>query len=98
MKKIQTGDTAIVTAWKNKWAIAQVIRVNEDAVFLQWVNMVKKAKKQQWFIEKEWFIHISNVSLYDPTTKKPARVKIEEEKWQKVRRYVGSNTIVKKAA
>jgi large subunit ribosomal protein L24 len=98
MKKIQTGDTAIVTAWKNKWAIAQVIRVDEDSVFLKWVNIVKKAKKQQWFVEKEWSIHISNVSLYDPTTKKPARVKISEEKWKKVRLYVGSNTIVKKAA
>ncbi|MBP6256788.1 hypothetical protein KA405_03570 [Patescibacteria group bacterium] len=25
-------------------------------------------------------MHISNISLYDPTTKKPARVRIEEEK------------------
>ncbi len=97
MKKIQTGDTAIVNAWKHKWSVAQIIALDGDSVFLQGVNILKKAKKWQWFVEKEWAIHISNVSLYDPSTKKASRVTIVEEKWKKTRRYVSSKNIVKKA-
>ncbi len=98
MKKIQTGDTVIVTAGKHKWAIAPVIRVEEERVYLQGVNIVKKAVKKQWFIEKEASLHVSNVSAYDATTKKASRVKIGEEKWKKVRMYVTSGKVIKKAA
>jgi ribosomal protein L24 len=35
MKKIQTGDTVLVTTGKHKGAIAPVIRVAEDRVYLQ---------------------------------------------------------------
>lgn len=98
MKKIQTGDTVIVTAGKHKWAIAQIIRVQEDRVYLQGVNIVKKAVKKQWFVEKEASLHISNVSAYDATEKKPSRVRIGEEKGKKVRMYVTSGKVIKKAA
>lgn len=98
MKKIQTGDTVIVIAGKHKGAIAPVIRVQGDRVYLQWVNMVKKAVKKEWFIEKEASLHVSNVAVYDATNKKPSRVRIGEEKWKKVRLYVTSNKVIKKAA
>lgn len=98
MKKIQTGDTAIVTAGKHKGEIAEVIRVEEDHVYLKGVNVVKKATKKQWFVEKEAFIHISNVAVYDAATKKASRVRIGEEKGKKVRLYVTSGKQVKKAA
>lgn len=95
MKKIQTGDTVIVTAGKHKGAIAPVIHVTENRVFLQGVNKVKKAVKKQWFVEKEASIHISNVSAYDLWEKKASRVKIGEEKWKKVRIYVASGKVIK---
>ncbi len=98
MKKIQTGDTVIVIAGKHKGAVAQVIRVEEDKVTLQWVNIVKKAVKKQGFVEKEASIHVSNVAAYDAATKKPSRVKIGEEKGKKVRMYVTSGKVIKKAA
>jgi len=98
MKKIQTGDTVIVTAGKHKWAVAQIVHVAEDRVTLQGVNIVKKSVKKQWFVEKEAPMHISNVAAYDPTSKKASRVKIGEEKWKKVRMYVTSGKVVKKAA
>jgi large subunit ribosomal protein L24 len=96
MKKIQTGDTVIVTSWKHKGAVASVIRVVEDRVYLQGVNVVKKAVKKQWFVEKEASLHVSNVSAYDPIEKKASRVKIWEEKGKKVRILVTSGKVIKK--
>ncbi len=96
MKKIQTGDTVLVTTGKHKGAIAPVIRVAEDRVYLQWVNIVKKAVKKQWFVEKEASLHVSNVAIYDADNKKPSRVKIWEENGKKVRVYVTSGKVVKK--
>jgi len=86
--KIKKGDHVVVTAGKDKGASGTVIAAypKENRVVVQGVNMVKKNKKvdyqsggglrdskQGGIIHQEALIHVSNVQLVDPDTKKPAR-------------------------
>ena len=54
--------------------------MKEERVLVEGVNKVKKAIKKQgpttpgYFVEVERSIHVSNVAVIDPTTKKPSRV------------------------
>lgn len=87
MKKIQKDDKVIVISGKFKKTVATVEQVNwtEDTVVLKGVNVVKKAVKWQWFVEKTLPIHISNVMHYSEELKKPVRVSIKTVKGKKVR-------------
>jgi large subunit ribosomal protein L24 len=91
--KIKKGDHVIVTVGKDKGAEGTVIAAfpKEDRVLVGGVNMVKKHKKETnqgvrgakegGVITQEASIHVSNVQIVDPETKKPARVgyKINED-------------------
>ena len=94
--KIKKGDHVIVLAGKDKGATGTVIAAypDRDKVLVQGVNMIKKNKKvdyqsggglrdskQGGIIHQEALIHVSNVQLVDPDTKKPARAgyRIEED-------------------
>lgn len=87
MKKIQKNDKVIVISGKFKKTIATVESVDHEnnSVILQWVNVVKKAVKWQWFVEKTLPIHISNVNHYSEQLKKPVRVSIKTVKGKRVR-------------
>lgn len=65
MKKIKTGDTVKVITGKYKGKTAKVTSVAWDSVFLEWLNIVKRAKKQQWYQDKQLPINISNVAYQD---------------------------------
>ena len=90
--KIKKGDHVIVTAGKDKGAEGTVIAAfpKEDRVLVEGVNMVKKHQKenpqggagaQGGVITQEAPLHVSNVQIVDPDTKKPARVgyKVNED-------------------
>ena len=91
--KIKKGDHVIVTAGKDKGATGEVIAAypTRDKVLVEGVNMIKKNKKvtnqgvrgakEGGIVTQEAPIHVSNVSLVDPETKRPARVgyKINED-------------------
>jgi large subunit ribosomal protein L24 len=91
--KIKKGDHVIVLAGKDKGATGQVIAAypTRSKVLVQGVNMIKKNKKvtnpggrnanEGGIVTQEAPIHISNVALVDPETKRPARVgyKINED-------------------
>jgi len=91
--KIKKGDHVVVTAGKDKGATGTVIAAypDQNRVLVQGVNMIKKNKKvtNQGFrgakeggiVTQEAPIHVSNVQLVDPETKRPARVgyKINED-------------------
>jgi large subunit ribosomal protein L24 len=91
--KIKKGDHVIVTAGKDKGATGAVIAAypKQDRVLVQGVNMIKKNKKETnqgvrgakegGIVTQEAPIHVSNVQIVDPDTKKPARVgyKINED-------------------
>jgi len=81
MKLIKSGDDVIVTAGKDKGRRGKVARVMDDRLIVDGVNMVKKHAKGNpqmgdpgGIQEKEASIHISNVALFNPKTKKGGRV------------------------
>jgi len=91
--KIKKGDHVIVLAGKDKGVTGTVIAAypDRDKVLVQGVNMIKKNKKvtnpggraanQGGIVTQEAPIHVSNVQLVDPETKRPARVgyKVNED-------------------
>ena len=95
---IKKGDTVKVIAGKDKGAEGKVIQVlrDEQRVIVEGVNMIKKNTKVDYqgrrgakeggIVHQEALIHVSNVQLIDPETKKPARVgyRLDEDK-RKVR-------------
>jgi large subunit ribosomal protein L24 len=85
MAKIRKGDHVLVTAGADKGLEGTVILVypDKDKVLVQGVNMIKKntkvthqgvrGAKEGGIVHQEAPVHVSNVQLIDPETKKPAR-------------------------
>ena len=83
--KIKKGDRVIVIAGRDNGREGTVIAAYPDKqkLLVQGVNMIKKNTKVDYqgqrgakeggIIHQEAPIHISNVQLIDPDTKKPAR-------------------------
>jgi large subunit ribosomal protein L24 len=86
--KIKKGDHVVVVAGKDRGASGTVIAAYPDKqrVLVQGVNMIKKNKKvtnrsttgtgtkEGGITTQEAPIHVSNVQLVDPETKRAARV------------------------
>jgi large subunit ribosomal protein L24 len=84
--KIKKGDHVIVVAGRDRGREGTVIAAYPDRqrVLVQGVNMVKKntkvthqgvrGAKEGGIVHQEAPIHVSNVQVIDPATKKPARV------------------------
>ncbi len=84
--KLKTGDKVMVIAGVNKGKEGKIISVLGDKVVVEGVNVRKKHLKPKYnggngeIREVEAPIHISNVMLIDPKTKKPSRIKFEFDK------------------
>jgi large subunit ribosomal protein L24 len=86
MQKLKVDDEVIVLSGKDKGKTGKILVVNikKDTVLVKGINMVKKTMKgtneepQGRIFDKEAFLHISNVSLVSPKTKKATRVRIEK--------------------
>ena len=89
--KVKKGDTVLVTSGKDKGAKGKVIAAypKDQRVLVEGVNRIKKhtristtqrGAKSGGIVTQEAPIHVSNVALIDPETKKPARAgyRIEE--------------------
>jgi large subunit ribosomal protein L24 len=84
--KIKKGDHVVVTAGKDRGREGTVIVAypERQKVLVQGVNMIRKNTKVDYqgrrgakeggIVNQEAPIHISNVQVIDPDTKKPARV------------------------
>jgi large subunit ribosomal protein L24 len=94
--KIRHDDNVIVISGKDKGKTGKVIRVEpaRERVYVEGLNMIKRHQRpvagrpnlQVGVIEKEGPIHISNVALIDPKTKKPTRVGVtRNEQGKRVR-------------
>lgn len=100
--KIKSGDTVIVTAGDHKGSEGKVMKVlrEKNKAIVEGVNMVKKHEKpsaaspQGGITEKEAPIHISNLSLVDPTSGKATRVGVRMEDGKKVRFAKKSNQVL----
>ena len=98
MRKLKTGDKVVVVSGSNKGKEGKITKIVGDRVVVEGVNIVKKHLKPKnnngngEIIETEAPIHVSNVMLIDPKTKKPTKVKIEKDsKGKKVRLSKKSN-------
>lgn len=103
MRRIRKGDTVVVIAGKDKGRQGSVVKVfPNDRVLVEGVNMVKRHIKPNpnrgiagGIIEREAAIHVSNVMLFNPTTKKGDRVGFRTlEDGRKVRYFKSNNEVV----
>ena len=82
MEKIRKGDDVVVLAGKDKGKRGTVLgRSGAEHVLVEGVNRVKKHVKPNpvkgvvgGIIEKEMPLHVSDVALYNPATRKADRV------------------------
>lgn len=80
--KIKKGDTVVVTSGKDKGKEGTVIRAYpaDSKVLIEGVAVVKRHQRSRrpgsrgQIVEKPTPIHVSNVAIKDPKSKKPARV------------------------
>ena len=103
MHKIKKGDEVIVLTGKDKGRRGQVLNVIKNRkVLIENVNLVKKHQKGNpntgevsGIIEKEMPIHVSNVMLFNPITKKGDKVGFRIlEDGRKVRFFKSNNEVV----
>ena len=87
---IKKGDKVKIICGKNKNKESTVLKVirGEGRVIVKDINIVtrhhkKTAQSQSGISKKESPIDISNVSLIDPESKKPTRIKIKKGRWKK---------------
>ena len=73
MNKIRKGDEVVVIAGRDKGRRGTVIKVLEEKVLVENVNMVKRHTRpnpqkgmQGGIVEKEAPLHLSNVQLWNP--------------------------------
>ena len=82
MRRIRKGDDVVVLAGKDKGKRGNILRILvNDKVIIENVNVVKrhtKANPQRnvagGIVQKEMPIHVSNIALFNPVTKKADRV------------------------
>ena len=103
MNKIKKGDEVIVLTGKDKGRRGQVLNVIKNKkVLIENINLVKKHQKgnpntgeASGIIEKEMPIHVSNVMLFNPITKKGDKVGFRIlEDGRKVRFFKSNNEVV----
>jgi large subunit ribosomal protein L24 len=95
--KIRKGDKVIVIAGKDRGREGTVIAVRPDQqrVLVQGVNLIKKntkvtyqgqrGAKEGGIVTQEALIHVSNVALIDPDSKRPSRAGFRTDGENKVR-------------
>lgn len=102
MAKLRKGDQVIVIAGKDKGKQGTVLAVKEDRVKVEGINIVKKHQKpnqqtgvEGGIIEKEAFLHISNVAIYNAATQKADCISYQlNDEGKKQRVYRSSGEVV----
>ena len=103
MRRIRKDDEVVVIAGKDKGRRGKIVRVmDEERVIVAGVNLVKRHTKPNparnvagGIVEREAAIHVSNVMLFNPLTKKGDRVGFRVlEDGRKVRYFKSNNEVV----
>ena len=103
MEKIRKGDEVVVITGKDKGKRGTVVlRVDGEHVVVEGVNRAKKHVKPNpmkgvagGIVDKDMPIHISNVALFNPATKKADRVGFKSlEDGRKVRVFKSNGELV----
>ena len=96
MVRIKKGDEVVVLTGCDKGKRGTVLRrVDDEHVVVEGINRVKKHQRPNpmkgetgGIVEKDMPIHVSNVALFNPQTKKADRVGVKTlEDGRKVRVY-----------
>ena len=104
MNKIRKGDQVIVTTGRDKGKRGTVtMRVDDDHIVVEGVNMVKKHVKPNplkgttgGVIDKTMPIDQSNVAIFNPATGKADRVAIKlQDDGKKIRVFKSSGAEIK---
>jgi len=103
MRRIRKGDQVIVLTGKDKGKRGTVLIVREDdRVVVENINVAKRHTRPNptrgtsgGIVEKEMPIHISNVAVFNSTTKKADRVGFRVlEDGRKVRYFKSNDEVV----
>ena len=103
MNKIRKGDTVVITTGRDKGRTGTVVNIlAHDRVLVENVNMVKKHQRPNpakgvtgAIVQKEAPLHLSNVALWNPATKKADRVGRKSlEDGRKVRYFKSNGEVV----
>jgi len=103
MNKIRKGDDVVVITGKDKGRRGSVLRVLDAChLLVEGVNKVKKHQKPNpvrgvagGIVEKEMPIDVSNIALFNPSTKKADRVGIKVlEDGRKVRFFRSNGEVL----
>ncbi len=103
MNKIKKNDDVIVITGKDKGNRGSVLNVlDNDRVLVAGINKVKKHQKPNpvkgtsgGIVEIEKPIHISNIAIYNATTKKADRVGVKQlEDGRKVRVFKSNGEVI----
>lgn len=105
MNRLRKGDSVVIISGKESGSKGVVTSIlsNRDRVVVEGINFVTKHVKpnpnkgiQGGTIKKEASVHISNVALYNPTTKKADRVgfKFLKDGSKKVRYFKSNGEIL----
>ena len=94
MQRIKKGDEVVVISGRDKGKRGTVLRrVDAEHVVVEGVNRVKKHQRPNpmknvtgGIVEKDMPIHVSNIALFNPATKKADRAGVKRlEDGRKVR-------------
>jgi large subunit ribosomal protein L24 len=102
MRKIKKGDQVVVMSGKDKGKQGAVLRVIDEKVVVENINMAKKHTKANpnrgepgGILDKEMPLHISNVAIYNPATGKGDRVGFKTlDDGRKVRVFKSNGEVV----
>ena len=103
MRKIKKGDDVVVLTGRDRGKRGTVRQiVDADYLLVEGANRVKKHQRPNpakgmtgGIIDKEMPIHVSNVALFNPVTKKADRIGIRQlEDGRRVRYYKSNGEVV----
>ena len=103
MRKLRKGDDVVVLTGRDRSKRGTVLRVvDADHLLVEGINRVKKHQRPNpakgetgGIIDKEMPIHISNVALVNPATKKADRIGIRQlEDGRRVRFFKSNGEVV----
>jgi large subunit ribosomal protein L24 len=102
MSKIKRGDNVVVLTGRDKGKRGDVTRVLGEHVLVTGVNQVKKHQRpnpmkgeQGGIVTREAPLHVSNVAIWNPVTKKADRIGVRSlEDGRKVRFFKSNGELI----
>ena len=99
--KLKKNDTVQVIAGKDKGKVGTILRVfpREDRVVVDGVAIATRHTrgtegKVGRIVKRPAKIHVSNVMIVDPDTKKPTRIRIQHKEGVRTRVSIKSGTVI----